>query len=118
MSHRFTAPLLALLILAPLTALAATATVTIVQKKRAFSLGEVTLTRNAVVDFTNEDNFPHQLHISGPGMDVDSDLQSPGQTIAVPFPAPGVFTARRLHRPLRDPSPHAQHRPRQIVARS
>ena len=69
-------------------------TVTVVQHDRAFSVQELTLRQGEAITFTNEDDFPHQVHASGPGMNVDSDLQEQDETISVPFPETGRFEVR------------------------
>ena len=68
--------------------------VTVIQKGRVFSVKEVTVPRGGAVNFTNEDDFAHQLNVHGPNMDLDSDMQAQGQTISVPFPNTGKFQVR------------------------
>ena len=65
--------------------------VDVVQKWRAFGMKEVTIARGSSLRFLNEDDFPHQVHTEGPGMDTDSALQSPGETLVVDFPTEGTF---------------------------
>lgn len=66
----------------------------IVQKNRAFAVGEVTIAASDTVLFTNEDEFLHQIYVSAGGMNFDSAEQPPGQTIEVNFPRPGTFSVR------------------------
>lgn len=68
--------------------------VTVSQKGRAFAVRELRIDRGDTVRFTNDDDFPHQIHASGPGLSLDSDLQAPGESLPVPFPAAGVFEIR------------------------
>ena len=69
-------------------------TVAVTQKDRAFSVRELTLPRGGMVNFTNEDDFPHQVHASGPNMDIDSSLQDQGEVVSIPFPNAGQFEVR------------------------
>jgi plastocyanin len=75
------------------TAMAAT-DVAVMQKGRMFSMSALTISRGDTVRFTNEDEFPHQLDIAGPGMHLVSDLQDPDVVIPVQFAQPGLFTVR------------------------
>lgn len=77
----------------PWTALAA-GMVEVAQKGRAFAVREVEVARGGMLRFTNEDDFPHQIHVKGPGMDVDSPLQNFGEAINVAFPTAGTFDVR------------------------
>ena len=66
-------------------------TIDVQQQNRAFSLREVTIQRGDTVTFINSDKFPHQVHVSGPDLDVDSSLQAPEERTSVAFPAAGTF---------------------------
>lgn len=68
--------------------------VTVTQKGRAFAVRELRIARGDTVRFANDDDFPHQIHASGPGMELDSDLQAPGESLSVPFPTAGAFEIR------------------------
>lgn len=72
----------------------AAATHRIVQKGRAFGVGEITISRGDTLLFTNEDEFLHQIYVASGGMTFDSNEQPPGQTIDVKFPSSGTFTVR------------------------
>jgi len=72
----------------------AVATDRIVQKGRAFGVGEITISRGDILLFTNEDEFLHQIYVASGGMTFDSSEQPPGQTIEVNFPSSGTFTVR------------------------
>ena len=79
----------------PLLAAAAGApTVTVVQKDRSFSTAGLQVAPGTVVRFTNEDDFPHQVHVSGPGLLFDSPLQELGQHTEVALPRSGLFLVR------------------------
>jgi len=77
----------------PFTALAVLP-VNVIQKGKIFSVETITLTPGQVVRFENQDSFPHQINVSGPGKAFDSDLQDAGQLIDVPFPSIGRFDVR------------------------
>ena len=66
----------------------------VVQKGRAFAVRDIEIARGGVVRFLNEDEFPHQINVKGPGVSVDSGLQDPGQSLEVAFPSPGTFDVR------------------------
>ena len=86
---------LALLLLVAGAELAgAAATHRIVQKGRAFGVGEITISRGDTLLFTNEDEFLHQIYVASGGMTFDSNEQAPGQTIDVNFPSAGTFAVR------------------------
>jgi len=87
--------IVAFLLLAAAAELAgAAATHRIVQKGRAFGVGEITINRGDTLLFTNEDEFLHQIYVASGGMTFDSNEQPPGQTIDVNFPSSGTFTVR------------------------
>ena len=67
---------------------------TVAQRGRAFATRELSVGRGSVVRFSNEDDFPHQLRISGPGLELDSNLQTPGEPIDVVVPGAGSFQVR------------------------
>jgi plastocyanin len=83
-----------LLLVAAAELAGAAATHRIVQKGRAFSVGEITINRGDTLLFTNEDEFLHQIYVASGGMTFDSNEQPPGQTIDVHFPSSGAFTVR------------------------
>ena len=83
-----------LLLVAGAELAAAAATHRIVQKGRAFGVGEITIARGDTLLFTNEDEFLHQIYVASGGMTFDSNEQAPGQTIDVNFPSAGTFAVR------------------------
>ena len=92
-SDRFWSSLAAALLLAAVPTFAASV-YTVIQRGRAFSVGEITINRGDRIRFTNEDEFLHQIYIDSNQMSFDSDEQRPGQTIEVPFPKTGTFPVR------------------------
>jgi plastocyanin len=83
-----------LLLVAAAELAGAAATHRIVQKGRAFGVGEITINRGDTLLFTNEDEFLHQIYVASGGMTFDSNEQAPGQTIDVHFPSSGTFAVR------------------------
>jgi plastocyanin len=63
----------------------------VVQHGRAFNVGEIAIAAGDTVEFSDEDEFIHQIFIQSLTMNFDSAEQSPGQVIAVPFPSAGSF---------------------------
>ena len=77
-----------LLLLAPSVAFA---DATIMQKGRRFNPGEITIAKGANLTFTNNDEFIHQIYVTGL---FDSDERSPGQTLVEDFSKAGTFEVR------------------------
>ena len=46
------------------------------------------------VQFSNEDQFLHQIYVAAGGLDFDSREQPPGDVITINFPNPGTFEIR------------------------
>jgi plastocyanin len=72
-------------------ALAADDAHTIVQQGRAFHPLDVTINHGETLNFSNRDEFIHQIYIAAPGMTFDSSEQPPGQDVPVTFPTAGTF---------------------------
>ena len=83
--------LFCLLLILPPMASAALADATIVQKGRRFNPGEITIPRGASLTFTNNDEFIHQIYVTGL---FDSDERVPGQILVENFPQAGTFEVR------------------------
>jgi plastocyanin len=66
----------------------------IVQKGRAFSLGELAIAAGDTVRFTNDDEFLHQIYVRSDTFNFESAEQSPGETVDLRFPVPGVFAVQ------------------------
>lgn len=67
---------------------------TVIQRGRAFAVGEIAINRGDSIRFTNEDEFLHQIYVDSGEMAFDSDEQRPGRTIEVKFPRAGTFPVR------------------------
>jgi plastocyanin len=66
----------------------------IVQNGRAFHPLEITIDRGTTVDFSNEDEFIHQIYVDVEGFGYDSAEQSPGEVFHITFPNAGTFPVR------------------------
>ena len=67
---------------------------TIVQNGRAFHPGEISIAHGTTLDFSNQDDFIHQIYVDSEGFNYDSEEQSPGETFHIPFPTAGTFAVR------------------------
>jgi plastocyanin len=67
---------------------------TIVQSGRAFHPGEITIARGTTLDFSNQDEFIHQIYVDSPNFSYDSEEQDPGVTFHISFPSVGTFPVR------------------------
>jgi plastocyanin len=63
----------------------------VVQQGRAFSGAEIKLDAGDTLEFSNQDEFIHQIYIQSPSLNFDSPEQRPGQIITVRFPVAGNF---------------------------
>src|SRR4029077_20344509 len=81
-------------LLLPAASAVAAAVHRIAQRGRAFSMAEITIPQGDTLQFTNDDEFLHQIYVDSSRMYFDSDEQSPGQTIEVMFPVRGTFPVR------------------------
>jgi plastocyanin len=72
----------------------AAATHRVAQKGREFQLKTIAIERGDRVQFTNEDEFLHQIYVVSAAFKFDSAEQAPGQTIEVEFPLAGSFEVR------------------------
>jgi len=66
----------------------------IVQNGRAFHPGDITVNHGETLDFSNQDEFIHQIYVDSPGFKYDSAEQPPGETIHIRFPDAGTFPVR------------------------
>jgi plastocyanin len=67
---------------------------TIVQNGRAFHPPEITIARGTTLDFSNQDEFIHQIYVDSNGFNYDSEEQQPGETFHITFPDQGTFPVR------------------------
>ncbi|MGH6798549.1 MAG: cupredoxin domain-containing protein [Roseiarcus sp.] len=66
-------------------------TYTVVQKGRAFDVKELMVAAGDVVQFSDEDEFLHQVYVESPQFSFDSPEQAPGQIISITFTVPGTY---------------------------
>jgi plastocyanin len=90
MSIRAVLPCLAATLLVT-TALAADP-VTVGQQGLRFSTAELTVAKDQIVIFINNDTTTHNIKVVGEGLSVNGGLQSPGAEFRVPFMKAGTFT--------------------------
>lgn len=67
---------------------------TIVQNGRAFHPTEVAIVHGMTLNFSNQDEFIHQIYVDAPGFSYDSAEQNPGQVFRIAFPNAGTFAVR------------------------
>jgi len=68
---------------------------TIVQSGRAFHPGEITIVHGTALDFSNQDEFIHQIYVDVAGFAYDSEEQEPGAApMHIIFPTAGTFSVR------------------------
>jgi plastocyanin len=67
---------------------------TIVQNGRAFHPNEITIGTGTTLNFSNQDEFIHQIYVDSKDFDYDSEEQQPGAVFHITFPNPGTFAIR------------------------
>jgi plastocyanin len=82
------------IVFAGASASAEDATNTIVQNGRAFHPAEITIPAGSTLDFSNQDEFIHQIYVDTKDFDYDSAEQSPGVVFHITFPDPGTYFVR------------------------
>lgn len=66
----------------------------IVQNGRRFHPDEITITAGTALNFSNQDEFIHQIYVDTKDFDYDSEEQVPGVVLHVTFPHPGNYAVR------------------------
>jgi plastocyanin len=66
----------------------------VTQKDRSFSVQDIRIAAGDRLIFTNEDEFPHQISIKGPGVSFSSLLQRTGEMLSIQFPDSGGVQVR------------------------
>lgn len=64
------------------------------QKDRAFNLKTLTVATGDVVQFTNDDEFIHQVYVNSNNFKFDSAESQPGDVINLKFSVPGTFVVQ------------------------
>ena len=74
----------------------AATTITIIQRGLALNMASVSLTKGDRLNFTNDDDVIHNIHIFGPEGDanVDLGLQKPGKILSFKFDKAGAYRVR------------------------
>ena len=74
----------------------AATTITVIQKGLALNMASVSLSRGDRLNFTNDDDVIHNIHIFGPDDDsnVDLGLQKPGKMLSFKFDKSGPYRIR------------------------
>ena len=67
---------------------------TIVQNGRAFHPAEITIPAGSTLDFSNQDEFIHQIYVDTNDFGYDSEEQPPGVVFHITFPDPGTYFVR------------------------
>ena len=81
-------------VFASATAAPGDATNTIVQNGRAFHPAEITIPTGSTLDFSNQDEFIHQIYVDTKDFDYDSEEQPPGVVFHITFPDQGTYFVR------------------------
>jgi plastocyanin len=66
----------------------------IAQQRRAFNVPAIKIAVGDTLEFSNDDDFIHQVYIQSPSLNFDSPEQPPGQIITIKFPTAGNFEVR------------------------
>jgi plastocyanin len=74
----------------------AATTITVLQRGLALNMASISLTKGDRLNFTNDDDVIHNIHIFGPGSEenVDLGLQKPGKLLTFKFDKPGAYRVR------------------------
>ena len=77
-------------------AVPAATTITIIQRGLALDRASVSLSKGDRLNFSNDDDVIHNIHIFGPGSDdsVDLGLQKPGKMLSYKFDKAGAYRVR------------------------
>jgi cytochrome c peroxidase len=58
-----------------------------------FRPDRVTVVAGAPLRIENDDTRKHNVRVSAPGLDINSGIQSSGETVTLTFPEPGRYEA-------------------------
>jgi len=84
------------ILLGLVVAVPAATTITIIQRGLALDRASISLTKGDRLNFSNDDDVIHNIHIFGPGSDdsVDLGLQKPGKMLGYKFDKAGAYRVR------------------------
>ena len=85
---------LALMMLVLGTAQAAAENHHISQKNRTFAPKELNVTAGDTIEFANDDDFIHQVHVDDKKFNFDSAESPPGNSVDIKFTTPGTYEVR------------------------
>jgi plastocyanin len=79
-----------------IVAVPAATTITIIQRGLALNMASISLAKGDRLNFTNDDDVIHNIHIFGPGSEenVDLGLQKPGKLLSYKFDKAGAYRVR------------------------
>jgi plastocyanin len=77
-------------------AVPAAATITVVQRGLMLDRSSISLAKGDQLNFSNDDDVIHNIHIFGPGPDDSTDLglQKPGKLLSYKFDKTGAYKVR------------------------
>jgi plastocyanin len=77
-------------------AVPAATTITIIQRGLALDRASISLTKGDRLNFSNDDDVIHNIHIFGPGSEDSADLglQKPGKLLSYKFDKAGAYRVR------------------------
>ncbi|TMK51454.1 MAG: hypothetical protein E6G70_03770 [Alphaproteobacteria bacterium] len=89
-------PIAIAILLGFVVAVPAATTITVIQRGLALNMASVSLTKGDRLNFTNDDDVIHNIHIFGPEGDanVDLGLQKPGKILSYKFDNGGAYRVR------------------------
>jgi plastocyanin len=72
------------------------ATITVIQRGLALSMASASLAKGDRINFTNDDDVIHNIHVFGPESDDSADLglQKPGKVLSYKFDKTGAYRVR------------------------
>ena len=84
------------ILLGLVVAVPAASTITIIQRGMALNMASVSIAKGDRLNFTNDDDVIHNIHIFGPGSDDSADLglQKPGKMLGYKFDKAGDYRVR------------------------
>jgi plastocyanin len=77
-------------------AVPAATTITVIQRGLALNMASASLAKGDRLNFTNDDDVIHNIHIFGPGNEDSADLglQKPGKLLSFKFDKAGAYRVR------------------------
>ena len=77
-------------------AVPAATTITVIQRGLVLNMASVSLAKGDRLNFTNDDDVIHNIHVFGPGDDDSADLglQKPGKILSYKFDKAGAYRIR------------------------